>query len=90
MVESRTLFEIDTPCSMRGPKGVLVGEIILAGGRRWRVERLDPTRREAICSGLIGSRALRRFRARQIEAVERSDRPAARTGPLPRQRALPM
>jgi hypothetical protein len=71
----------------RGPKGVRVGYIIVAGGRRWRVEQLDHERHEAVCSGLRGSRALRRFRAREIEAVERP-RPPCATKPAGQQALL--
>jgi hypothetical protein len=68
------LFEQERT-SARGPKGARVGYMVVAGGRRWRVEHLDLERHEAICSGLRGSRSLRRFRAHQIEAVERPTQP---------------
>jgi hypothetical protein len=56
----------------RGPKGVRVGDVICAEGTRWEVQALDPQRGEAICRLLGGSHALRRFRARRIEYVERA------------------
>lgn len=56
----------------RGPKGARIGDVVLAEGSRWTVEGLDGERREAICRLIGGSRALRRFRARRILAVERT------------------
>jgi hypothetical protein len=58
----------------RGPKGARVGDIVLAERSRWRVQELDPERRQAVCLLLAGSRVLRRVRARQIEDVERAPR----------------
>jgi hypothetical protein len=58
----------------RGPKGARIGDVVLAEGSRWQVRDLDLERREAICELLAGSHALRRFRARAIERVERSRR----------------
>jgi len=60
--------------TLRGPKGARVGDVVLAEGSRWQVQGLDPERREAICRLLAGSHALRRFRARRIEHVERARR----------------
>jgi hypothetical protein len=54
-----------------GPRGTRVGYIVTAEGSRWRVEGIDLDRREAICRLLVGSHALRRFRARRILKVER-------------------
>lgn len=62
----------------RGPKGARVGDVIVAERSRWRVEALDLERREAVCELLGGSRALRRFRARQILKVERERNRGAR------------
>jgi hypothetical protein len=56
----------------RGPKGARIGDIVTAERSRWRVEALDPERREAICRLLGGSHCLRRFRARRITAIERA------------------
>jgi len=58
----------------RGPKGVRVGDVVLAEGYRWQVIDLDLERREAVCELLAGSHSLRRFRARRIEHVERARR----------------
>jgi hypothetical protein len=58
----------------RGPKGARVGDFVLAEGCRWRVQLIDPERREAVCQLLAGSHALRRFRARRISHVERARR----------------
>lgn len=60
----------------RGPKGARVGDVVQAEGSRWQVQSLDLERREAVCRLLAGSHALRRFRARQIERVERTRRRA--------------
>ena len=60
--------------AVRGPKGARVGDVVLAEGYRWRVQALDPERSEAVCQLLGGSHALRRFRARRIERVERARR----------------
>lgn len=58
--------------TLTGPRGVRVGDVVVAEGSRWRVEAVYPARREAGCRLLNGSRCLRRFRARQILRVERS------------------
>lgn len=58
----------------RGPKGCRVGDLVRAEGSRWRVEAIDGDRSEAVCRLLGSAGALRRFRARRIEAVERSPR----------------
>lgn len=55
----------------RGPRGVRVGDVVIAERSRWRVEALDPERREAICRLVGGSRVIHRFRARRIVKVER-------------------
>jgi hypothetical protein len=55
----------------RGPRGARVGDIVTAERSRWIVEALDRDRREAVCRLLGGSRCYHRFRARQIEKVER-------------------
>ncbi|MGH2869033.1 MAG: hypothetical protein ACRDNK_15925 [Solirubrobacteraceae bacterium] len=56
----------------RGPKGARIGDVVIAEGSRWRVEGLDPERREAICRLISGSGAYRRFRANRIAKVERT------------------
>jgi hypothetical protein len=58
----------------RGPKGARVGDVVIAERSRWRVEALDSQRREAVCRLIGGSGVIRRFRARRIVEVERSDR----------------
>lgn len=63
------------PPSVRGPKGTRVGDLVLAEGSRWRIEAIDPDRREAVCRLVGGSRALRRFRARRIDRVIRPAQP---------------
>lgn len=55
----------------RGPRGARIGDIVVAERSRWRVEAIDPERREAVCRLERGSRVLHRFRARQILKVER-------------------
>lgn len=55
---------------VRGPKGTRVGDIVVAERSRWRVERIDPERREALCRLIGGSGVYRHFRARQIARVE--------------------
>lgn len=57
--------------AVRGPKGARIGDVVIAERSRWRVESLDPERREATCRLISGSRVYRRFRARQIATVER-------------------
>jgi hypothetical protein len=57
---------------IRGPKGARVGDVVIAEGSRWRVESLDPARRQGVCRLLAGSHVQRRFRARQIVNVERA------------------
>ena len=56
----------------RGPRGARIGDVIIAERSRWLVEGLDPSRREAICRLVGGSGAIRRFRARRIDKVERA------------------
>ena len=58
--------------TQRGPRGVRIGDVLVAEGSRWRVEGLDLGRREAICRLVGESGALRRFRARRILQVERA------------------
>ena len=55
-----------------GPKGARVGDIVVAERSRWVVQDVDLERREAVCRLLAGSHAVRRFRARRIEAIERA------------------
>jgi len=55
-----------------GPKGVRVGDRLLADGSRWIVVAIDLERREAICQLAGGSRVLHRFRARQILKIQRA------------------
>jgi hypothetical protein len=65
-----------TPRLPRGPRGCLVGDVVIAEGTRWLVVGLDRERQEAICQLETGARILRRFRARRILAVERTSRSA--------------
>lgn len=74
-----TPAESPTGLGVRGPKGARIGDVVLAEGSRWQVQDLDPERREAICQLLAGSHALRRFRARAIERVERTRRQRSRS-----------
>jgi len=62
---------IDPRC---GPKGARVGDVVIAERSRWEVIALDPAHREAVCRLIAGSHALRRFRARRIEGIERAPR----------------
>ena len=58
---------------LRGPKGARVGDLMQAERSVWRVEGFSDDRREVIARLTCGSHALRRFRARRIERVWRSD-----------------
>lgn len=57
---------------LRGPKGTRIGDVVVAERSRWQVTDIDPARAEAICTLLGGSHAMRRFRARRIEGIERT------------------
>jgi hypothetical protein len=58
--------------SAKGPRGVRIGDVVVAEHSRWRVADLDPGRRQAVCCLLGGSGVIRRFRARQITRVEKA------------------
>jgi hypothetical protein len=66
--------ELKPTAPVNGPKGARVGDVVIAERTRWVVIDLDGDRREAVCELLQGSHALRRFRARRIERVERAPR----------------
>jgi hypothetical protein len=57
----------------RPPRGIHVGDVVVAERSRWTVLALDPERGEFVCRLIGGSAVLRRFRIRAVK-VERGGR----------------